>query len=182
MVDVQESIELNDAGSFRVRHALVEDAQKIVTYLEDILRDPMSSIADLDEMLLDVHRQREHLRRVNVHPHACALIAEHNNEVIGFLSLEPGKRRKIKHVVEIGMSVREDWRGRGVGKALLDYVIRWVSEREGIRKFTLNVFSENHAAIKLYKGAGFVVEGRLADQIHLNGHYQDLVLMALNLK
>ncbi len=182
MVDIQESTNLQDAGPVRIRPALVEDARRIVDYLGTILQDPMASIADLDEMMLDVHRQREHLRRVNSHPDAYALIAECGDNVIGFLSAEPGRRRKINHVVEIGMSVREDWRGKGVGKALMEYVIQWAESRESISKITLNVFSENEAALKLYSGVGFVEEGRLKDQIHLDGEFQDLVLMARYLK
>jgi RimJ/RimL family protein N-acetyltransferase len=182
MVDIQESTDLQDVGPVRIRPALVEDAQRIVDYLGTILQDPMASIADLDEMMLDVHRQREHIRRVNAHPNAYALIAEHEDDVIGFLSVEPGRRRKINHVVELGMSVSEDWRGKGVGKALLENVVQWVKSRESIRKITLNVFSENVAALNLYSGAGFVEEGRLKDHVHLDGGYQDLVLMARYLK
>jgi RimJ/RimL family protein N-acetyltransferase len=178
MVDTQDKADLQESQEFTVRHASIEDARKIVMYLETILRDPMSSIADLDEMMLDEHRQRDHIRRIMSHPDALALVAEHGVQVIGYLSVEPGRRRKVRHVVEIGMSVHEDWRGRGVGTAMLESVFDWVEGRNNISKISLNVFSENSAAINLYLKSGFVEEGRLKDHIMIGDRYQDLVLMS----
>jgi len=173
---------------FRIRFAVTGDAYALVDYLTEILNDPSSSIADADEMLLDGHREREHLRRLEVNPNGLALIAETTSKerdeygdvsmIIGYLTLEPGRRRKIGHVVELGMSVREDWRGHGVGSALIGHSLEWAMRSGTIEKVCLNVFSENIAAIKLYERAGFEIEGRLKRQIKLGSAYQDLILMA----
>ncbi|CAN5526370.1 hypothetical protein BH24ACT5_BH24ACT5_05890 [soil metagenome] len=58
----------------------------------------------------------------------------------------------------IGMAVAADYRGRGVGRALLDRVIRW-SARRGAHKVDLEVWPHNTVAIALYERAGFQVEG-----------------------
>lgn len=184
--------------SFRIREATVDDAARLVKYLRGILKDPMASIADLDEMALDSFREREHLRKLEVNDNGLGIIAvtdeyhlESENiqssgnkreDLIGFLTLEPTSRRKIKHVVELGMSVRHDLRGRGVGKSLLEFAETWAARNKRIEKIVLNVFSGNEAALKLYKNAGYVVEGILVDQIKIQGKYQDLILMAKNFK
>jgi RimJ/RimL family protein N-acetyltransferase len=163
---------------FTVRAAWPEDAGAIVEYLGDILDDRMASIADRDEMMLDIWSEREHLRRISINPLAISIVAENNREIIGFLTCEGGRRRKIAHVADIGMSVRGDWRRHGVGAALLAYAESWARSTGKISKLTLNVFEENIAAIRLYEGNGFVQEGRLIKQIELDGVFQDLILMA----
>ena len=54
-----------------------------------------------------------------------ALVAEVDGLLVGQLSLhmEPNPRRK--HVACIGMGVRDDWAGKGVGSALLGPRWRW---------------------------------------------------------
>ena len=60
---------------------------------------------------------------------------------------------------EIGMCVAREWRGRGVGSALLAAAIEWARER-GLHKLSLGVFAHNSGAIALYRKLGFVEEGR----------------------
>jgi RimJ/RimL family protein N-acetyltransferase len=177
MTEIADIDELRGVGPFRIRTATIDDAEGLVEYLRVILDDRMASIADLDEMMLDVHRQREHLRRMQQRSDALALVALHGDEIIGYLSLEPGRRRKIGHTVELGMSVREDWRRKGVGRELIRRAEEWASSNDRIEKISLNVFSENEAALKLYESCGFQIEGRLIRQVKIGDEYQDLILM-----
>ena len=80
---------------------------------------------------------------------------------------------------EIGMMVAAEWRGRGVGTALVAAAIEWARAR-GLHKLTLSVFPHNEAAIALYRKFGFVDEGRLTGHIRrANGELWDLVEMGL---
>ena len=60
---------------------------------------------------------------------------------------------------ELGLAVAREWRGRGVGSALLAEAIAW-SRQRGLHKLSLDVFPHNTAAIGLYRKFGFVEEGR----------------------
>ncbi len=82
---------------------------------------------------------------------------------------------------EIGMMVARDWRGRGVGSALVAAAIGWGRE-SGLHKLTLSVFPHNEAAIRLYRKFGFAEEGRREKQIRrANGELWDLIEMGLQL-
>lgn len=75
--------------------------------------------------------------------------------------------------------VARDWRGRGVGSALVAAAIEWGRER-GLHKLSLGVFSHNDAAIALYRKHGFEVEGRRCKHIRReNGELWDLIDMGL---
>jgi RimJ/RimL family protein N-acetyltransferase len=178
LVELQDIQETQSQSPFRIRVARPDDAAIIVDYLDHILLDRMASIADRDEMAIDYWTEREHLRRIEANPLATALIAEAKGEIIGFLTCEGGRRRKIAHVADIGMSVRDDWKRRGVGTALMEYAESWARASGKIRKLTLNVFENNMAAIRLYEKCWFYEEGRLRDQVNLDGAFEDLILMA----
>jgi putative acetyltransferase len=60
---------------------------------------------------------------------------------------------------DIGMAIVREWRGRGVGSALMDVAEEW-ARGEGHHKLSLGVFAHNARAIALYRKKGFVEEGR----------------------
>jgi RimJ/RimL family protein N-acetyltransferase len=177
MTDTLLEEKAHSPDDFFIRPVRIEDAEPLADYMKAILKDRMSSMADLDEMIVNVHRQRENIRRVQTTQAALAIVAWKGPEIIGYLNVEPGRRRKIRHVAEIGMSVREGHRRRGVGLALMEYAEAWARKTGKIEKLALNVFSGNEAAIRLYEKAGYEVEGVLKRQINLDGEYQDLILM-----
>ena len=57
------------------------------------------------------------------------------------------------------MAVAREWRGRGVGSALLAAAIER-ARADGVHKLSLEVFPHNEAGIALYRKFGFVEEGR----------------------
>lgn len=59
---------------------------------------------------------------------------------------------------EIAVSVRRDWRGRGVGWAMLD-LIAGEARRRGLRRVISIEDRENHAAIELEREKGFAAHG-----------------------
>ena len=80
---------------------------------------------------------------------------------------------------EIGMMVADDWRGRGVGTALVAAAIEWARAR-GLHKLALSVFPHNHVAIALYRKFGFIEEGQLRQHVRrANGQLWDLIQMGL---
>ena len=82
---------------------------------------------------------------------------------------------------EIGMFVAAEWRGRGVGTALVAAAIDWAKAR-GLHKLTLSVFPHNEAAIALYRKFGFVEEGLHPKHMRrASGELWDLLDMGLML-
>jgi len=80
---------------------------------------------------------------------------------------------------EIGMMVAADWRGRGVGSALMAAAIEW-SRSRGLHKLSLGVFPHNDAALALYRKFGFLQEGYLRQHIRrASGERWDLIEMGL---
>lgn len=84
-------------------------------------------------------------------------------------------------VSEIGMALLPGWRGRGVGKALLEAMISW-AEADGSHKIELRVWPHNETAIALYERSGFEREGYLKRHYRRsNGELWDCIIMGLQL-
>jgi len=82
-------------------------------------------------------------------------VAVAGGDVVGMLHVEPSRHG----FGELGMSVAREWRGYGVGTALLTEAIGW-ARAQGLHKLILGVFVHNAAGIALYRKLGFVEEGR----------------------
>ena len=103
------------------------------------------------------------------------LLAVAGDEIVGSLHVDSNRFG----FGEIGMMVARDWRGRGVGGALLTAAIHWARER-GLHKLSLGVFAHNVAAIGLYRKIGFVEEGRRVKHYRrANGELWDSIEMGL---
>lgn len=104
-----------------------------------------------------------------------ALVAVAGDDIVGWLHVE----LTPFGFGEIGMLVAGEWRGRGVGSALLAAAIEWARER-GLHKLSLSVFAHNTAAIGFYHKSGFVDEGRRVKHFRrANGEFWDTIEMGL---
>lgn len=102
-----------------------------------------------------------------------------NKEVVGQLALNTFPHRpRRRHVGQIGMAVRDDWQGRGVGTALMQAAIDLADKWLNLRRLELQVFTDNAPAIRLYEKFEFTIEGTLVDFAFREGQYMDTYLMA----
>ena len=84
----------------------------------------------------------------------------------------------IKRVFLVGFSIRQDKRGRGLGKFFLKKVIELL-EGEDVKNIRITVSSDNEVALRLYEKLGFARTDCLIDEYGLG---EDRLLMELNLE
>jgi diamine N-acetyltransferase len=69
--------------------------------------------------------------------------------------------------------------GRGLGRRILEQLIRIAFEELGAHRLFLDVFADNARARHLYESLGFVYEGVLRDAARRDGLYCNLHLMSM---
>jgi L-phenylalanine/L-methionine N-acetyltransferase len=108
-----------------------------------------------------------------------SLLACVEDEAVGQLGLYtfPNRPRR-RHVGQIGMAVRDDWQGKGVGSALMAAAIDLADNWLNLTRLELEVYTDNEPAIALYKNFDFVTEGTLIRFGYRNGQYVDVYAMA----
>ncbi|TDV63363.1 GNAT family N-acetyltransferase [Pseudomonas sp. LP_7_YM] len=109
---------------------------------------------------------------------AVKLVALHEGEVIGNIGLEQYSRIRQRHVGSIGMGIAVQWQGRGVGSKLMAAVLEVADNWMNLHRVELTVFSDNEAALGLYRKFGFETEGRLRNYAVRDGVYVDAISMA----
>ncbi len=108
---------------------------------------------------------------------AGSVVAVTGSQIVGMLHIEVSQHG----FGEVGMLVDRDWRGRGVGSALVQEAISR-ARGQGLHKLCLEVFMHNTAAIALYRKFGFVEEGRRIGQYRrASGELWDSIVMGLPL-
>lgn len=108
------------------------------------------------------------------------LVAEQAGTIVGHAFLEPLPLAATSHVVRLTIAVHEDHQRRGIGRALMNDLLRWARSKPSIEKVELHVRSSNEPAIALYESLGFVEEGRKTRRLKIaSNQYLDDVYMAL---
>jgi len=106
------------------------------------------------------------------------LVAEVDGEVVANASLHVAGRTRRRHAAAVGMSVRDDWHGKGVGSALLARIVELADRWFDYRRIELTVYTDNAAALALYRKFGFEIEGTLRQYALRDGAYVDAYAMA----
>ena len=106
------------------------------------------------------------------------LVAEIEGEVVGVIGLHTSSRPRVNHKAEVGMMVRDDWKGKGVGAALMQAVIELADKWLNLTRIELTVFTDNESAIALYRKFGFEIEGTLRKYAFRDGEFVDAFAMA----
>ena len=100
---------------------------------------------------------------------------------LGAIGCEREERLKVRHIGHvIGMMVRPEVRGQGIGSLLLEACIA-EARHAGLEMLTLTVTAENAGAIRLYERHRFVAYGTLGRALKIGSRYHDKLHMALTL-
>jgi phosphinothricin acetyltransferase len=111
-----------------------------------------------------------HLRR-------CRLVAIDDGQVVAWAALSPASDRcAYAGVAEESIYVAAAARGRGVGRQLLERLIR-ASEEAGFWSLQAGIFPENEASVALHRRCGFRVVGHRERLGKLAGRWRDVLLL-----
>jgi L-phenylalanine/L-methionine N-acetyltransferase len=159
-----------------VRHAEPDDYQA----LHRIFSGPKAIAGTMQLPLPSAEAWRKRL--VESPEGLFSLVACVDDEVVGSLGLETSPTRSVRwrmrHVGSIGMAVRDDWQGKGVGTALMEAALDLADSWLNLTRIELRVYVDNSAAVALYKNFGFEIEGTHRRLAFRNGEYVDAYSMA----
>lgn len=116
------------------------------------------------------------------HLSGCRIAAFEDEVMTGWAALTPISGRCVyAGVAEVSVYVAADFRGKGVGKLLLQRLIT-ESEKIGLWSLQAGIFAENTNSIKLHEKCGFRLIGFREKIGQLNGVWKDSVIMELRSK
>ncbi len=100
-----------------------------------------------------------------------------NDLLIGWASLSPVSNRVVySGVAEVSIYIHNDYKNKGVGKFLLNQLIK-ESEENNIWTLQSSIFTDNNASVKLHLSCGFRIIG-CREKIGLkNGEWKDNLIL-----
>ena len=110
------------------------------------------------------------------HP-SLRLVADEDDRILGWAALSPSSARPAyAGVAWSSVYVAERVRGGGIGRALLEELIRR-SDKAGVWTLQAGVFSENRASAALHEACGFRLVGVRERLGRLDGEWRDVLLL-----
>ncbi len=110
-----------------------------------------------------------------------AIVAEQNGEVVGWGALSPlHGREAYRFTAESSVYVRHDKHRRGIGRAILEELIR-LARRSGHHAIIASISADQEASVALHAKCGFIEVARLREVGYKFGHWLDVVYMELML-
>jgi RimJ/RimL family protein N-acetyltransferase len=107
------------------------------------------------------------------------IVAVSDLEIVGCLAAlqaDGGQRDETAHILHVGLHLREERRGLGIGSKVLSYAVNWAKEK-GFRKMEASIFTPNRRSLHLFKKAGFKEEGIRKHRIRIGSDFIDEVLV-----
>jgi RimJ/RimL family protein N-acetyltransferase len=160
-----------------IRRAVESDAAAMSAYMDGVIGENLDTIGRRTPV--SVEEEVEFIRKAASKERAFIMLAFDGPACIGLLDLWAGENPRDRHGGRFGMSVAKEWRGQGVGRALLEAAIAGTKAWEGFCRIELEVAPWNANAIALYESLGFELEARKRKSMALRGEPEDMLLMSL---
>ena len=158
--------------AYHVRPATAGDADAICVIYNQGIEDRLATLET--ELRTPDERRGWLAARSERHP---VIVAEEDGAVIGWGSLNVfNARPAYRHVADFSVYVERNWRGKGVGRVLLDQLVQ-LGRELGYHKLVLSAFPFNTAGVALYERLGFRTVGIYREQGLLDGRWVDTIIM-----
>lgn len=159
-----------------IREVEIEDALELLNMQCRLDRQTEHMIYEEDERPRDLEALKKKISELKLNG-CLILIAEDEGEMIGFLSADRGRQKRTKHAAYITIGILKEYKGRGIGTALLEVMENW-SKENGISRMESTVMCHNVEGMRLYRKNGFEVEGIRKHAVYVDKQYIDEYYMA----
>jgi len=159
-------------SAIALRPATAADAEAICLVYNQGIED---RIATLETELRTPEERRQWLAaRGPRHP---AYVAEAEEIIVGWSSLNVyNPRPAYQYVADFSVYVERGWRGKGVGRRLLEHLIEQ-ARALGYHKMMLSAFPFNASGVALYERMGFSQADVFHEMGQLDGRWVDTLIM-----
>ena len=157
-----------------VRRIQVQDAEDFCACLDSVARE-RRYLAQVEAPPLE--KVREFVTQ-SVEQDAAQYVAVVDDKIVGWCDVFGHWAYALKHVGTLGMGIQAEFRGQGLGRALLLRTLEHAL-KNGIYQVTLEAREDNERAIRLHEQVGFKHEARAPCAVRFEGKFYTGITMAL---
>jgi len=172
-------IRLPDGKTAFIRNAQKSDARGIIEYINIIVNETDYLTFGPGQFTKSITEEEQYIDNISRQNNSLLIVAEVNNLIVGNLNFLGNVKPRTRHAGEFGVSVLKEYWKKGIGEALINYLIDWCRESKIIRKINLRVRTDNYPAVRLYQKLNFIEEGTIQREFQVNGKFYDSIHMGL---
>jgi RimJ/RimL family protein N-acetyltransferase len=124
-----------------------------------------------------LEEQRQRIHEMLSKENQMILVAEQDENLVGYLAAMGGLYARNRHSVYIVIGILESHTSQGLGTALFEGLDCWAKEHR-IHRLELSVMVHNRRGVGLYQKMGFEIEGTKKDSLLVDGAYVDEYYMS----
>lgn len=167
--------------SFTLRSAKESDAEQLLSLAKSILTEEDYSVTTPHEFNNTVEQQIQWIQKLSSAPDKVLIVAVFNDRIVGMVDFSAYNKARQKHHGVFGISIDREFRGKGIGRVLMNALLEWARKNPLIEKVGLTVHAENKNAIFLYQSLGFKQEGLIKNNLkYSDDDYRDTVIMGID--
>lgn len=161
-----------------LRSAEPGDAEALLRYLKTVAAETPFLVREPEEITLTVEAERQFLENKMAAERELMLAAFADGEHVGNASFAAvGGAFRYRHRCTVGIALYRAWCGRGIGRLMLETVLR-AAKDAGYEQAELEAVADNRTAAALYEKLGFRQYGTFPDNMkYKDGSYADGVWM-----
>jgi RimJ/RimL family protein N-acetyltransferase len=164
-----------EASLMRIRTVTEDDALALCFYAEALFAEHLPGIYDREAPTLE--QELAFIRSHTEPENSTMFVAEEDRRVLGNIGFIGRTLAEERHAGEFGLSVAKEYRGRGIGTALIEALLAW-APAHGIWRVEVKSWSNNPGSKRLYERMGFAEEGLARAAIIRDGEMIDVIMMA----
>lgn len=164
---------------FIIEEAKPADAENVLSYLKMIGGESDNLSFGADGVPFSIEAEQSFIQSRLDSKKDVLYLVKYNGEIVGNGSVNSLSGR-MSHRAELGISVRKDYWGKGIGTKLMSALISF-ARNAGFEILSLEVRSDNDRAIRLYERFGFKKIATYPGFMKIKGALVDYDLMCLTL-
>lgn len=159
----------------QIRTATLADAEELRDYAIRLFAEGLPGIFKRPDPTLD--EERSFIRSRLEPDNSTLLVAVVEERIAGLIEFVGGALEEERHTGTFALSVASEYRGQGIGTALVEALIAWAPS-VGVSRIQAWAWANNPGSIALYERLGFEREGLCRHAIVSDGKPVDVVLLA----
>ncbi len=170
---------LKDGNEVTIKEATKEYAQHMINFYNVVGGETDFLSFGKNEFNHNVEDYKEFVETTRLEQNSILLLATMNDEIISIASITSNQKDRTKHVGTLGIVISEKFTGQGLGRIMMEQLIRWATSNGVTHKISLVTREDNVLAIELYEKLGFEKEGLIIKDTLINGTYYNALVMGL---
>jgi RimJ/RimL family protein N-acetyltransferase len=168
----QKTVALKDGTSVVLRYPVMDDAELLQHFINPIIKEDTFLLVNEEQSLNDEKAYLSSIISLMKQNMGLKIFGTVNGQIVGSGDVIR-YQYKQHHMGRLGLAISQDYRGKGLGKILMNELIEQSRDILDLKLIELSCYVINEVGIRLYRSMGFVEYGRLPQAIAYRGEYVD---------